>query len=718
MQLQFYFPVLLVLKKSFLSNLSNYLGKLFFCVPYFIVFIILIFSSFTKAQGNTDIFWASEVIGFSSEYFDENNPTQHTAKQILGKPNVLPAIWQSPCAWSPARPESRQDEWIKVGFEKAIFVKQIAIAENFGAGAISAIILYDLEDKGHLVYKNQLTQPASTQGRMLNIFLKHKTTYKVKAVKIKLNTIDVGGWNNIDAIGISESKTPITAEINVTKDIPFNKVERLPQTVNSPYKDIIPVISPDGKTLFFDRKDHPKNTPSIATGQENDDIWFSTHISDTVWSEAQRLNEPINNGHHNYVCSVTPDGNVILLANTYLLDGTMGNGASISYKTIDGSWSFPESLKITDFYNLKVKDKKYAEFCLSPNRKVLIMAIRREDTFGSRDLYISFLQQDNSWSAPKNMGSMLNSAALEACPTLSPDNRTLYFASNGRSGYGSLDMYVSRRLDDTWTNWSEPLNLGNVLNSAGWDAGYSIDASGEYAYFSSSKHSSGYTASEQDIYRAKLHVEVRPDPILLISGTVYNSKTKEPIGAEIFYEMLPSGEEAGTAQAEPQTGNYKIALPPNSNYGFLAKSRGFVSVSENIDATGNEIYKEIKRDLYLTPIEVGQKIRLNNVFFKRGTADFLAGSYPELDRLVLFMLENPTIKIEVEGHTDIEGIPTMNMKLSALRVKAIQDYLVKKKIDKTRVATRPYGSTNPITRKRDEESKKLNRRVEFRILSY
>ncbi len=677
------------------------------CIFYFSFFL-------SYAQINTEILWANKVIDVSSEYFDENNPTQHTAKQILGKPNVLPAVWQSPCAWSPARPEARQDEWIKVGFEKPSFVKQIAIAENFGAGAVSAIILYDLENRGHLVYKNQRTQPASTQGQMLTIFLKQKTNYKVKAVKIKLNTIDVGGWNNIDAIGISESIVPIKAEINITKDIPFNETERLPQTINSSYSEILPVISPDGKTLFFDRKDHPKNTPSISAGKENDDVWFSRHISDNIWSEAERLNEPVNNDQHNYVCSVTPDGNVILLANAYLPSGKMAQGASISYKTVDGSWSYPEPLKIKDFYNTD----KYAEICLSPNRKILIMAIRREDTYGARDLYVSFLQKNNSWSAPKNMGTMLNSAASEITPTLSSDNKTLYFASEGRSGYGSFDMYVSRRLDDTWTNWSEPLNLGNVLNSAGWDAGYSIDASGKYAYFASSKHSNKNTASELDIYRAKLHVEVRPDPILLISGRVYNSKTKEPIGAEIFYEMLPSGENAGTAQADPQTGNYKIALPPNSNYGFLAKSRGFVSVSENIDATGNETYREIKQDLYLTPIEVGQRIRLNNVFFKRGMADFLEESYPELDRLVVFMLENPTIKIEVEGHTDIEGIPTMNMKLSALRVKAIQDYLVKKRIDKNRIETRPYGSTKPITRKRNEESKKLNRRVEFKILSY
>ncbi len=717
MQLQFYLSIFLVLKKSFLSNLYNYLRKLFFCVPFstlLIVFGLCFCPLVLNAQTKTTTLWASKVIDFSSEYFDENNPTQHTAQQVLGKPNVLPAVWQSPCSWSPARPESRQDEWIKVEFEKSIFVKQIAVAENFGAGAISAIILYDLEDKGHLVYKNQRTQPASTQGQILSVLLKNKTNYRVKAVKIKLNTIDVAGWNNIDAIAISESDIPIKAEINITKDIPFNETQRLPQTVNSPYSEILPVISPDGKTLFFDRKDHPKNMPSISAGKENDDVWFSRHISDTVWSEAERLDEPVNNNQHNYVCSVTPDGNVILLANAYLPSGKMEQGASISYKTIDGSWSFPEPLKIKDFYNTD----RYAEICLAPNRKVLIMAIRREDTFGSRDLYVSFLQKNNTWSVPKNMGSMLNSAASEITPTLSSDNKTLYFASDGRSGYGSFDMYVSRRLDDTWTNWSEPMNLGNVLNSAGWDAGYSVDASGEYAYFASSKHSNKTTASELDIYRAKLHIEVRPDPILLVSGTVYNSKTNEPIGAEIFYEILSSGKEAGTAQADPQTGNYKIALPPNSNYGFLAKSRGFVSVSENIDATGNEIYKEIKRDLYLTPIEIGQKIRLNNVFFRQGTNELLKDSYPELDRLVVLMLENPTITIEVEGHTDIEGIPTMNMKLSAMRVKAIQDYLVKQRIDKKRIETRPYGSTNPITRQRDEESKKLNRRVEFRILSY
>lgn len=711
MQSKLYFLII------FIADFFAFLRKVsftFFFRTLSIFGVVLFFHSTIFAQSNNEVLWANKVIDFSSEYFDEANPTQYTAKQILGKPNVLPAIWQSPCAWSPARPEARQDEWIKVGFEKAISVKQVAIAESFGAGAISAIILYDLEGKGHLIYKNQRTEPVSTQGRMLNVFLKEKTKYKVNAVKIKLNTIDVGGWNNIDAIGISSSETPIKAEINIAKDIPFNKVERLPQTVNSPYNEILPIISPDGKTLFFDRKDHPKNMPSISAGKENDDIWVSRHVSDTIWTEAERLNEPVNNSQHNYVCSVTPDGNVILLANAYLPSGKMEQGISISYKTINGSWSFPEPLKIKDFYNTD----KYAEFCLAPNRKVLIMSVRREDTYGSRDLYISFLQRDNSWSVPKNMGTTLNSAALEVSPTLSSDNKTLYFASNGRSGYGSMDMYVSRRLDDTWTNWSEPMNLGNVLNSAGWDAGYSIDASGEYAYFSSSKHSDTNTASKLDIYRAKLHVEVRPDPVLLISGTVYNSKTKEPIGAEILYEMLPVGEETGTAQADPQTGNYKIALPPNSQYGFLAKSRGFVSVSENIDARGNEVYKEIKRNLYLTPIEVGQKIRLNNVFFKRGTNELLKESFPELDRLVIFMLENPTVTIEVEGHTDLEGIPTMNMKLSALRVKAIQDYLVRQKIDKKRVETRPYGSTQPITRQRDEASKKLNRRVEFKILSY
>ena len=336
MQLQFYFSILAIfqiLKQLFLSNLLNYLGKLFFYISYFTTFFVVffyVFSSTSIAQNNTNVLWASQVIGFSSEYFDENNPTQHTAKQILGKPNVLPVSWQSPCAWSPARPESRQDEWIKVGFEKAIFVKQIAIAESFGAGAISSIILYDLEDKGHLIYKNQQTEPAATQGKMLNIYLKQKTTYRVKSVKIKLNTIDVSGWNNIDAIGISESEIPIKAEINSPKDIPFNQVQRLPQTVNSPYSDILPVISPDGKTLFFDRKDHPKNTPSISAGIENDDVWFSRHISDTVWSQAERLNEPVNNNQHNYVCSVTPDGNVILLANAYLPSGKMEQGAYLS----------------------------------------------------------------------------------------------------------------------------------------------------------------------------------------------------------------------------------------------------------------------------------------------------------------------------------------------------------------------------------------------------
>jgi outer membrane protein OmpA-like peptidoglycan-associated protein len=360
-----------------------------------------------------------------------------------------------------------------------------------------------------------------------------------------------------------------------------------------------------------------------------------------------------------------------------------------------------------------VNESKYCEFSLSNNRKVLLLAIKGKDSKGSKDIYVSFYEADGKWSEPLNLGSDINTASIELTPFLASDGHTLYFSSYGYSGYGDADMYVSRRLDDTWTNWTEPMNLGPTFNSSVWDASYTIDAKGEYAYFVSYKNSIGRSA---DIFRAKLPQSVKPEPVALVHGTVYNSKTKEPIGGEITYEILATGKEAGAALAEPGTGKYKITLPLNQTYAFWANAKGFLAIDENISLKNLHEYKVIKKDLYLTPIEVGQTIRLNNLFFVQSTDSLLQESFPELNRMAKVLDENPSLEIVLEGHTDIGGSPIKNMELSKQRVQVIKLYLMKKGISGNRIGMKAFGSTQPITRLRDEVSKKLNRRVEFRIV--
>lgn len=271
---------------------------------------------------------------------------------------------------------------------------------------------------------------------------------------------------------------------------------------------------------------------------------------------------------------------------------------------------------------------------------------------------------------------------------------------------------MTKRLDDTWTNWSEPKNLGPQLNTANWDAYYTITASGDYAYFVSSANSNGGT----DIFRVALPQEVKPDPVVLVSGKVLNAKTQEPISANITYQFLPDGKEAGLASSNPGDGNYKIVLPSGKKYAFSASAPGFIAVNQNLDLSDLKEYKEMTQDLYLVPIEVGQTVRLNNIFFETGKAELLAESYFELDKLVKVMTDNATMEIEIEGHTDNVGSDAANMTLSKNRAKAVYDYLISKGIAATRIKSNGYGETKPLGSNDTDEGKAQNRRVQFTIL--
>ncbi len=647
--------------------------------------------------------WASRVIGFSSELSNLKTPRQFGAQQILGKPNKLPASGNSPCAWAPASDASATEEWIKVGYRNPIKIKQIAVAENYNAGSINRIFAYDPQDKEYLIYTNQ-KDTTHVNGRMLNIYLK-ETPYKVAALKIVINTRRIPGSNQIDAVGISSTMEPIRPVINLIRDAPIQaKKENLGRTVNGPFDEICPVIAPDGKTLYFTR----------AERIDNQDVWYAEIGADGVFGPARNLGAPINTPMHNSSFSITPDGNTMLLNNVYKRDGGMTKGLSMTHRA-QGGWSFPDKVVISNYYN----DNDYAEFSLAQNGKVLIMTAQRSDSYGSKDLYVSFLQADGSWSEPKNMGPVVNTADAETSPFIASDGVSLYYSTAGLSGFGSNDIYVCRRLDDSWLNWSEPQNLGPGLNTDGWDAYFTIPASGEHAYFVSTKNSFG----ENDIFRARLSREAQPEPVALVYGNVYDAQTKEPMEAEIEYATRETvartqgqARESGKASAIPSNGGYKVVLPLRKIYQLSAHVSGFSDAEELIDLSKDTAYREIRRDLYLVKMEVGQKVLLNNIFFEQSKYDLLDESFPELDRVAMLLKSNPTIEIQLEGHTDNQGDFMLNVELSRNRVMAVRDYLVRQGIDQNRIHYKGYGSTRPLANNHTEDNRRKNRRVEFVIV--
>jgi outer membrane protein OmpA-like peptidoglycan-associated protein len=305
-------------------------------------------------------------------------------------------------------------------------------------------------------------------------------------------------------------------------------------------------------------------------------------------------------------------------------------------------------------------------------------------------------------------------------PFIASDGVTLYFSSDRPGGLGENDIWMSKRLDESWQKWSDPVNLGSPINTTGSEAFFTLDAGGEYAYLTSSD--GAYGAS--DIVRVKLLEREKPDPVVLVSGNVYNSKTKQPLSASLIYETLPDGTEVGNGISNPVDGSFKIVLPYDKNYSIRASAEKYFAISENLnlDSLIKLGYKEIHKDLYLTPIEIGQVFRLNNVFFDFDKYDLRPESNTELNRVILFLNEYPNIEIEMSAHTDSKGSDEYNLTLSANRAKSVMDYIISKGISKSRIVSKGYGETKPVADNANAdgtdnpEGRQLNRRVEFTIM--
>jgi OOP family OmpA-OmpF porin len=655
------------------------------------------------AAAQQHVQWASKVLKYSSEYTD----TTCAAKQILGKPNCMPVGGASKFAWgveaNSDKSESKDPGYIRVGYATPMRIQQVSVAENRGPGSVTKIILFDTQGDEHEVY-SAVAAKVDVKCRMFDVFFP-VTSYEVKAVEVRIDPT-IPDWQQIDAIGISDSHDSVTWQIHLAKDITYGApAENLGPNVNSKYPDRIGAISADGRTMYITRDSSPDNIGGV---DDANDAYVSTRQQDGSWSVAQNLGRPINNNSLNSVCSVSPDGNTLLVSNSYDARGEFdGDGISIAHRTADG-WSVPAKVKVKRYDN----HADYVNFFMTPDSRAILMSIAQDDTYGANDIYVSFPIDEDTWSQPLNLGPDINTVGNERAPFLAADGVTMYFSTNGISGYGNNDIFVTRRIDSTWTHWSEPENLGPAINTSKYEANYQVPASGEYAYFSSKANALGGT----DIFRIALPKAVKPNPVVLVSGHVFNAQTKAPLEGTIRYEVLPGGKDAGVARSNPKNGAYQIALPPGELYGFHAEAKGYYAVSENLDTRDLAAFKEITKDLYLAPIQVGQTIRINNVFFESGKWELKPESFVELNRLAKVLNENSSIEIQLGGHTDNVGSDASNQTLSENRIKSVLTYLVSQGVKEQRMAAAGYGRTKPVATNDTDEGRALNRRVEFTIV--
>lgn len=470
--------------------------------------------------------------------------------------------------------------------------------------------------------------------------------------------------------------------------------KNLGSSVNSKMSEYLPSQTVDGTQLFFTRR----------VDSYNEDFYVTNRQKANNWETAQPLKGSLNTPQSEGAMMISQDGTWLVFTGCYRADSYGGCDLYISYKTNDG-WSAAKNLG-----NRINSDQWESQPCLSPDKRELYFASRRPGGFGGSDIYVSRLQDNGQWSDPENLGVGINSPADEQSPFIHADNQTLYFTSAYWPGYGDDDLFMVRK---TATNkWSAPKNLGYPINTIDREGTLFITADGKIAFYASERKDS---YGGLDLYSFELNPGIRPYETRWVTGKVTNKKTGIGIAATLELTDLQNQQVISKVTTD-SLGNYLLTLPTGRDYAFTVNQKGFLFNSDQYFLKNGMADSAAVKNIELQPIEKNASVVLKNIFFETNHYALTATSMVELDKLVLLLAENPSIQIEISGHTDIIGKAEANLLLSENRAKSVVDYLVSKRIDARRLFYKGFGLTRPIADNATEAGRAMNRRTEMKIV--
>ncbi len=376
----------------------------------------------------------------------------------------------------------------------------------------------------------------------------------------------------------------------------------------------------------------------------------------------------------------------------------------LSYLTPDG-WSAPENLG--DSINTESWESGPS---LSPDKRDLYFSSNRAGGYGGSDIYVSHLRRNGQWSAPENLGPEVNTLGDEYCPFIHADNQTLYFSSNAHEGYGGSDLYMVRK--EASGKWSPARNLGYPINTIQDEGNLVISTDGTVAYYSSNRSDS---RGGLDLYTFGLRPDIRPIRTVWVKGKVFDKKTEKGLPSAVELADLKTKELISKVQTD-ERGNYLITLPLGRDYAFNVNRRGYLFFSENFPFSQQPPDSTYNIDIPLQPIEANASIVLKNIFFDVNRFELKPESQVELDNVVKLLIENPALKIQINGHTDNAGKPAENITLSNNRAKSVVEYLTAKGVDAKRLSYQGFGDKIPVADNKTEDGKAKNRRTELKVL--
>lgn len=553
------------------------------------------------------------------------------------------------------------------------------------------------------------------KGMELSFIVNGKTIYKTtyrpfdySGVALKSSTSKV----KFLRFAIYQKRPPINLPPELDSSL-RGTPKNLGAKINTALVEKSPTISPDGQTLYFVRE-------NAVDGYGQQDIYYSEQLGDGQWSMAQNIGAQLNNPNNNFVTSALPDNNTLMVINAYSRSNR-NQILALAKRQVKG-WQLQKKVEVEELKNVG----RWVSFDLSADGRTLIFAMWRPDSYGGRDLYVSFLQPSGLFSVPRNLGPTVNTTGNEHSPFLAADGKTLYFDTDGHPGYGGRDIFKTTRLDESWKNWENPQNLGPIINTQGADEGLTIPASGEQAYFVS-EAADGYGA--YDIYSLELPSPLRPLPVALMTGFVVDCATMKGVPTQIEVYKNEQFLSVSTAQTHPITGQFKVALPQGARYTLVTVYNKGIYEGERDTITVDLTHLESYVEQELAPICLHKKQEQQTTPSLPIRAQYLPPPvYFEVDAYVLndkaqqilkkladTLVQYPEAQLHLAGHTDATGDLAYNEALAEHRIQAVKAFLQQAGVDSSRLKSQGWGERQPVGDNAQVQGRAANRRVELSL---
>jgi outer membrane protein OmpA-like peptidoglycan-associated protein/tetratricopeptide (TPR) repeat protein len=468
----------------------------------------------------------------------------------------------------------------------------------------------------------------------------------------------------------------------------------LGDSINSAVSEYYPTLTIDAGKFIYTRRVNNFNEDFYESDRENG-----------VFHKSKSLEGNINTNQNEGAQNISQDGQWLIFTGCNFPEGRGSCDLYISYLT-DRGWSAPENLG--DSINTEAWESAPS---LSPDKRDLYFASRRAEGFGGSDIFVSHRLRNGQWSSPENLGPVINTVGDEGTPFIHADNQSLYFTSSGHPGYGGDDLFVSRK--GPGGVWQKPENLGYPINTIENEGSLVIAADGKTAYYASDRADS---RGGLDLYTFELRNDIRPAQTLWVKGKVFDKTTQKGLPSGVELTDLSTRTVISQLQTD-ETGNYLITLPKGKDYAFNVNRKGYLFFSENFPLSQHKEDTAYNIDIPLQPIEANAAIVLKNIFFDPNKYELKPESQVELDKIVQLLKDNPTLKIQINGHTDNSGKTSDNITLSENRAKAVTTYLTSKGINAARLAFKGWGETQPVANNATPEGRAQNRRTELKVIS-